>query len=135
MTSAPLPLLLLLLLPSLLPAAYSLKELSMFHVSDLHLDSSYAPGGPTDSRCHALPSPSGEDGQRGVNHGEVSPAGDYRCDPPRVLVESAFSYMRTVKSDPDLIVWTGDSAPHWKDGPKFDYIFDNLRNISGFFHK
>ncbi len=42
-----------------------------------------------------------------------------------------YRYMHQIKPNPDVIVWTGDSSPHWKEGPDFDYIFSNFRNISG----
>ncbi len=63
---------------------------------------------------------------------ELDPAGDYRCDAPAVLVESAIKYLHQVKPNPDLIVWTGDSNPHWRkgEGPHFEYIYSNMRNIS-----
>ena len=103
---------------------------NIFHISDLHLDSTYFSGGPADDHCHALPTPRGDS----EDIGPLNPAGDFRCDPPPVLVESAFAYMKKVLSKPDLIVWTGDSGPHWKEGPDFDYLFGNLKNISRFFH-
>ena len=33
--------------------------------------------------------------------------GDYRCDPPYKLLESAVNAMHNIKSDVDFLIWTG----------------------------
>lgn len=101
------------------------QELNFFQISDLHLDSLYSTDGTIDERCHKPDYVTEGDG--------LGPAGDYRCDPPYVLVESAIRHMKRVNPDPDFILWTGDSSPHWKDGPDFEYIFKNLKNITKLF--
>ena len=37
----------------------------------------------------------------------VGEFGDYKCDSPWPLVESAISAMKDIKSDADFILWTG----------------------------
>ena len=117
------PLLLLLLLPPS-PAAH----VSIAQISDLHLDRNYSPRGTCDNRCKEDPSRPDGDG--------LSPLGDYRCDPPEALVHSAIEYLGVANGDrdPDFIVWSGDSAPHYKDGgPDFDYIYDNMKRLGRYF--
>ena len=55
--------------------------------------------------------------------------GSYGCDAPRSLVKSAIRYMKQVLPDPDFILWTGDSSPHYKTGPGWDTVYGNLRQI------
>jgi len=80
-----------------------------WHISDLHLDFLYVAGGNTSDMCHA-PRPNST--QPGDGAGV---AGEYACDAPLVLVESALLAMQRLEPKPDWIVWTGDSAPHWRD--------------------
>ncbi len=78
---------LLLLLPA------QCKHLDMFHISDLHLDSTYQAGGPVDHWCHVVDDP---EKYNGTQYNDLSPAGDYKCDAPAVLVESAIRYLRKI---------------------------------------
>ncbi|KAK2157187.1 hypothetical protein LSH36_196g05044 [Paralvinella palmiformis] len=42
--------------------------------------------------------------------------GDYHCDPPLLLLDSAVKAMYNIKSDVDFLIWTGDDTPHiWND--------------------
>ena len=47
--------------------------------------------------------------------GNASKYGSYHCDPPRLLVESAFEAMKKFVPNPDFILWTGDNSPHVKN--------------------
>ena len=78
-----------------------------WHISDLHLDYRYVSGGNASDNCH----PMSDNTSSGDSN--VRDFGDYRCDSPLLLVESALSAMSNITSSPDFIVWTGDSSPHW----------------------
>jgi len=92
-----------------------------WHISDLHLDHSYVSGGNISNWCHQS-TVSGDI----TNNDEVGPAGNYHCDSPELLVESSLKAMHTINPTPDFIVWTGDSAPHWRKPapPSEKYIVD-----------
>ena len=77
-----------------------------WHISDLHLDYEYEAGGDRAAWCHHTDKP--------YDH-SVGPAGNYSCDSPLLLVESSLQAMVRHEEAPDFIVWTGDSAPHWRD--------------------
>ena len=92
-----------------------------WHISDLHLDYRYVSGGNASDNCH----PMSDNTSSGDSN--VRDFGDYRCDSPLLLVESALSAMSNITSSPDFIVWTGDSSPHWYPGdnpPNNEYIFN-----------
>ena len=87
-----------------------------WHISDLHLDYEYVPGGDSRHFCHQSDSNQTDDW--------VGPLGNYSCDSPFLLVESSLQAMQRHQPEPDFIVWTGDSAPHWRDPqpPDQNYI-------------
>jgi len=93
-----------------------------WHISDLHLDYNYEAGGDTTNMCHRFDSDKSDMG--------VGPAGNYSCDSPLLLVESALQAMQRHHPTPDFIVWTGDSAPHWRypQPPDQNYI-TNVTNF------
>jgi len=92
---------------------------TFWHISDLHLDHLYREGGNISNWCHSnqLSQPTPHDLGAG-------PVGDYHCDSPLVLVLSALEAMARFQPNPEFIVWTGDSAPHWKEPtpPNASYI-------------
>ncbi len=93
----------------------SQEVFDIFHISDLHVDSNYA------VNC---------------NSGLAGPAGDFGCDAPPLLVESAIKYMQKVQAQPDLILWTGDNSPHFPNGTgSFAIIYENLKNVTEMFGK
>ena len=87
---------------------------SFWHISDLHLDYKYVTGGNASDNCHPK-----SDKTNSSDSDSAKDFGDYRCDSPQLLVESALSAMQTISNNsaPDFIVWTGDSSPHWYSGP------------------
>jgi sphingomyelin phosphodiesterase acid-like 3 len=66
-----------------------------WHVTDMHWDPTYA----TDSKGLSC----GPD-TTGTQFGRY---GDFRCDPPYLLLESAIQEMHHIKSDVDFLIWTG----------------------------
>ena len=74
---------------------------------------------------HYIQSP---DSDPGTESGQF---GNYSCDGTRLTLLSAIETMRVVESQPDFILWTGDSAPHWHEpsDPNWDYIFKAEKDI------
>lgn len=91
------------------------------HVSDFHYDWTYSLTGDTKSHCH-------DDG----NHSEpVGTFGNYNCDSPWALVESAINNMVKICPNPDFILWTGDSIPHIPDSQyNLSIVVEVIRNIT-----
>ena len=86
----------------LVMSAASASNRTFLHLSDIHVDFEYTENGAIDNHCHK---PTAE----GSN---VSRYGSYHCDPPKILVESAFEAMKKFVKNPDFILWTGDNSPH-----------------------
>ncbi|MBN3287360.1 ASM3A phosphodiesterase, partial [Polyodon spathula] len=74
-----------------------------WHVSDLHLDSTYHL---TDDHTKVCFSSKGFPAK---NPGFL---GDFMCDSPYQLIQSAFQHMKDVDQQPAFMIWTGDSPPH-----------------------
>ena len=73
--------------------------LKMFHMSDTHQDNEYSvKGHPGEGRCH----------ENGTVPGDLSPAGNYACDSPPILVDSSLKYMQKVNPNPDVLIWSGN---------------------------
>ena len=75
---------------------------SFWHISDLHLDYLYEKGGNVSNFCHQQTGASNES-----SDSDVEEWGNYRCDSPLLLVDSALLAMKTIQSQPQFIVWTG----------------------------
>jgi len=98
-----------------------------WHISDLHLDYEYIKGGDMSNWCHQMVD---NNTTTSINSDIVGPAGNYHCDSPSALVESALLAMKRLNPNPDFIVWTGDSAPHWRDPvPNEDYILNVTKSV------
>lgn len=99
-----------------------------WHISDLHLDYKYIKGGDMSHWCHQIVDTNTS--TTSINSDIVGPAGNYHCDSPSDLVESALLAMKRLNPTPDFIVWTGDSAPHWRDPvPDEDYILNVTKSV------
>jgi sphingomyelin phosphodiesterase acid-like 3 len=94
---------------------------SFLHVSDFHYDWLYSPIGDPHFFCHDV-------GNR------TEPAGiygNYLCDAPWTLVESAINSMASNCQNPDFIIWTGDSVPHIpNDQFNSSLVIEIIRNIT-----
>ncbi len=92
-------------------------------ISDIHLDVKYLEGGNVKkpNMCRTTP-------------GSASKFGSYSCDSPRILVESAFLAMKKQISDPEFILWTGDSSAHDETLNTSD-VMSNLRFVTQKLHK
>ncbi|XP_061668914.1 acid sphingomyelinase-like phosphodiesterase 3a [Syngnathoides biaculeatus] len=74
-----------------------------WHITDLHLDPTY----------HLAPDPTKVCfSSKGEPASGAGPFGDFLCDSPYSLIQSAFAHMTRLMRPNDFIVWTGDSPPH-----------------------
>jgi len=112
-----------LALVSLFPSALAGN---FWHISDLHLDYLYSKGGNVSDWCHK-----GKSEEEGTSGPGAGPAGEYSCDSPKTLVLSALQAMHKFQPKPDFIIWTGDSAPHWRDPspPEDKYIMNVTKSV------
>lgn len=100
-------------------------------ISDIHLDIEYRAGGDVLDSCHKTNITLSE------AEGGASKYGDFKCDSPKKLVLSAINYLKTKLPDPDFILWTGDSSPHWKNDNerKWREVYSNLKWITRALHQ
>lgn len=82
--------------PSVFPGRF-------WHITDLHLDPSYQPGPDPTKVCSS---------SRGEAAAHAGLFGDFLCDAPYALIQSAFAHMAPLTRPQDFIIWTGDSPPH-----------------------
>ena len=68
-----------------------------WQVTDFHYDANYSIKGNPLKMCHDL-----SDGHYGN-----SIYGNYHCDSPWLLIQSATAAMKRIQPDPDFILWTG----------------------------
>lgn len=74
-----------------------------WHITDLHLDPTY----------HLAPDPTKVCfSSKGAPATHAGLYGDFLCDSPYRLIQSAFSHMAPLTQPEDFIIWTGDSPPH-----------------------
>ncbi|KAI1897483.1 hypothetical protein AGOR_G00083740 [Albula goreensis] len=74
-----------------------------WHISDLHLDPTYHITDDHTKVCFS---------SKGYPASDPGLFGDFMCDSPYKLIQSAFQFMRELEPLPDFIIWTGDSPPH-----------------------
>ncbi|KAM3843216.1 cyclic GMP-AMP phosphodiesterase SMPDL3A [Diretmus argenteus] len=74
-----------------------------WHITDLHLDPSYTLAADPTKVCFS---------SKGVPASQAGLYGDFLCDSPYRLIQSAFTHMAQVTPPLDFIIWTGDSPPH-----------------------
>ena len=121
-------LLLLLLLVAVLSLAHSGggAEQRFWWISDIHMDAHYAPQASPSTFCHTADAPalgrsmretpirgSAVGWARAGNHS--SPWGQYGCDPPQEMVESALDFMLLNNPSPSFLVMGGDFSAHYSD--------------------
>ncbi|XP_034017543.1 acid sphingomyelinase-like phosphodiesterase 3a [Thalassophryne amazonica] len=74
-----------------------------WHITDLHLDPTYHLTSDPTKVCYS---------SKGAPATHAGVYGDYLCDSPYGLIESAFRHMAPLTQPADFIIWTGDSPPH-----------------------
>lgn len=74
-----------------------------WHITDLHLDPTYHLAADPTKVCFS---------SKGAPATHAGLFGDFLCDSPYRLIQSAFSHMASLTQPKDFIIWTGDSPPH-----------------------
>lgn len=95
----------------------------MWQITDIHFDAFYSAerGQPT-NWCHF-----------DQDHGQtLNVLGDFNCDSPWLLVNSVIKAMQDIEPNPDFILWTGDSSPHYSKPhpPSMDYVLHTERRLT-----
>nr|XP_057913060.1 acid sphingomyelinase-like phosphodiesterase 3a [Doryrhamphus excisus] len=93
-----------------------------WHITDLHLDPTY----------HLAPDPTKVCfSSKGAPAAGAGPFGDFLCDSPYSLIQSAFLHMDRLVRPDDFIIWTGDSPPHVPVGElSTDMVIQVMSNIT-----
>ncbi|XP_059080788.1 acid sphingomyelinase-like phosphodiesterase 3b isoform X1 [Tigriopus californicus] len=87
----------------------------VWQITDIHLDGYYSStSGQPQNWCHF----DAEDGKA------LNALGDFNCDSPWPLVSSVIKAMQDIEPNPDFILWTGDSSPHFSkpQPPSMEYV-------------
>jgi sphingomyelin phosphodiesterase acid-like 3 len=124
-----LPVFLLSQLSQVAVASSGISFGTFWQLTDIHYDSNYSSPLLAPSLCHST------EGLRNASTGTGVGGlfGDYNCDSPWALVESAISAMKSIEPHPDFILWTGDSVPHAPnsvlDQQKILVLMKNVTNL------
>ncbi|XP_071385465.1 cyclic GMP-AMP phosphodiesterase SMPDL3A [Centroberyx affinis] len=93
-----------------------------WHITDLHLDPTYRLSPDPTKVCFS---------SKGVPAARAGLYGDFLCDSPYRLIQSAFTHMAQVTPPLDFIIWTGDSPPHVPvDELSTDIVIQVIANMS-----
>ncbi|MFH4973541.1 hypothetical protein AB6A40_000250 [Gnathostoma spinigerum] len=96
-------------------------KLKILQFTDFHLDVDYSEAkGSRSSKCHA---------SNGTKSDKLGPYGDYICDSPLKLVQSAIDAASQTVPNPEFIFWTGDSIPHISDYDEA-YVLNSIKLIT-----
>ncbi|XP_062571431.1 acid sphingomyelinase-like phosphodiesterase 3b [Saccostrea cucullata] len=92
-----------------------------WQVTDFHYDANYSTKGDPLRMCHDM---SGGSYSNSIY-------GNYHCDSPWKLIQSATAAMKRIHPNPDFILWTGDSVPHVADSDlDLQKVQRNIGNIT-----
>jgi len=108
--------------------AFGGQLVTFWHVTDIHLDLNYSQFGDINFYCHDNPP-----------YNQILPkfgfSSDVYCDTPYALAESAVRAMRDINSQPDFILYTGDSAPHLDDSDtNTNNVITTITNVTNLFY-
>ncbi|KAM4529388.1 cyclic GMP-AMP phosphodiesterase SMPDL3A [Fundulus diaphanus] len=93
-----------------------------WHITDLHLDPSYHLAQDPTKVCFS---------SKGAPATHAGLYGDFLCDSPYSLIQSAFANMAPLTQPQDFIIWTGDSPPHVPpDELSTDLVIQVIRNMT-----
>lgn len=93
-----------------------------WHVTDFHVDKDYSTRGSRERSCHV-----------DVNHtamDDIGAYGDFLCDAPKLLAQSAVEAMERIHPSVDFVLWTGDNLPHIS-GVTWPDMYNETRWIGG----
>lgn len=100
-----------------------------WHISDLHLDTFYSTQGDIYRSCWELNRPGTSNAPQEVE--TPGPFGNYNCDSPWSLVESAVKTMKAKQGDNvEFVLWTGDALSHSAQPLSEQKQHEILRNIT-----
>ena len=71
----------------------------IWQITDFHYDVNYSTSGDPNNMCHSRKPES--------PWRTVGVYGNYSCDSPLSLIESAVMAMKSIEANPDFILWTG----------------------------
>ncbi|XP_062323253.1 acid sphingomyelinase-like phosphodiesterase 3a isoform X1 [Osmerus eperlanus] len=93
-----------------------------WHVSDLHLDPTYHLTEDPTKVCFS---------SKGVPASHPGLFGDFMCDSPYQLIQSAFTHIREAGQQAQFMIWTGDSPPHVPAGElSTDMVVQVISNMT-----
>ncbi|XP_068432607.1 cyclic GMP-AMP phosphodiesterase SMPDL3A [Clinocottus analis] len=93
-----------------------------WHITDLHLDPSYRLAPDPTKVCSS---------SKGAAAPHAGPYGDFLCDSPYALIQSALAHMAPLTRPQDFIIWTGDSPPHVPVGElTTDTVIEVISNMT-----
>ncbi|KAH8303028.1 hypothetical protein KR044_013397, partial [Drosophila immigrans] len=100
-----------------------------WHISDLHLDTLYSTQGDIYRSCWQLSRPGASTASQSTE--SPGPFGNYNCDSPWSLVESAVKTMKAKQGDNvEFVLWTGDALSHSAQPLSEQKQHEILRNIT-----
>jgi len=91
----------------------SAKQVTFWQLTDVHVDLLYDVNGDPKNLCHKNSS---------ENLSNAGKFGNYKCEANWDLLNSALDFMKSEQSNPDFILWTGDTPPHWRHPPPGTFI-------------
>ncbi|EDV96025.1 GH15435 [Drosophila grimshawi] len=102
-----------------------------WHVSDLHLDTFYSTQGDIYKSCWQLAARNPASSAAVQDLESPGPFGNYNCDSPWSLVESAVKTMKAKQGDNvEFVLWTGDALSHSAQALSEQRQHEILRNIT-----
>lgn len=97
------------------------------HVSDPHVDYKYRAG--TDTKCGDYLCCRETSGVPKDPERQAGKWGSFQCDLPPITLEAMFEYIaKEVK--PDVLIWTGDNAPHSIWETNVEEVLDATKNVT-----
>lgn len=79
-----------------------LNPARFWHITDLHLDPTYHLGPDPTKVCFS---------SKGAPASNAGVFGDFLCDSPYSLIQSAFTNMAALTQPQDFVIWTGSVEP------------------------
>ncbi|XP_046667203.1 acid sphingomyelinase-like phosphodiesterase 3b [Homalodisca vitripennis] len=114
------------ILQVILLASATAKISYFWHITDIHLDVDYSVKGDPRRNCWRT--------EQSVNHETVGRYGNYNCDSPWALVQSAARTMKTKNGeDIEFVLWTGDGLSVMSSSRSSEKQVAALQNLTHLF--
>ncbi|KAG5317822.1 ASM3B phosphodiesterase, partial [Pseudoatta argentina] len=105
-----------------------------WHITDIHYDPKYAVQGNTpNTKCWNMRNIV-DGGRMRLDRKLAGKFGDYSCDSPWALIESAARAMRSKHGDIEFVLWTGDALTR-NAGMNAELRLQCLRNLTELLHR